>query len=72
MVEQHSSEAAVVVGSSTHYERIERLWRDVQRCVAVVFGNLFRKMEDDGISVKLMYSVFILVECWNNYPTQCT
>ena len=28
MVEQHAS-SAVVTGSSTHNERIERLWRDV-------------------------------------------
>lgn len=37
MIEQHRSDRAVVVGSSTHNERIERLWRDVHRCVASVF-----------------------------------
>ena len=29
MVEQHGSSTAVITGSSTHNERVERLWRDV-------------------------------------------
>lgn len=29
MIEQHRSESAVITGSSTHNEQIERLWRDV-------------------------------------------
>ena len=29
MVEQHESESAVITGSSTRNERVERLWRDV-------------------------------------------
>lgn len=37
MIDQHGTESAVVVGSSTHNERIERLWRDVQRCTCVCF-----------------------------------
>lgn len=49
MLEQHNSESAVLVGSSTHNERIERLWRDVHRCVAVLFAHLFREMEAEGI-----------------------
>ena len=39
----------IIVGSSAHNERIERLWRDVHCSVVVVYGNLFREMEDDGI-----------------------
>jgi len=38
MIEQHSSNEAVITGSSTHNERIERLWRDVYRCVGVLFA----------------------------------
>ena len=34
IVEQHTSNSAVITGSSTHNERIERLWRDVMRCVS--------------------------------------
>ena len=49
MFEQHNSQSAVLVGSSTQTERIERLWRDVNRCVGVLFADLFREMEHDGI-----------------------
>ncbi len=42
MIEQQGSSDAVIVGSCTHNERIERLSRDVQRCVAVLFADLFR------------------------------
>lgn len=48
MVDQHSSSSAVVTGASTHNERIEHLWRDVYRCVGVLFHDLFRSMEGDG------------------------
>ena len=41
MVEHHQSQAAVLVGSSTHNKRIEHLWRDVYRCVGVIFADLF-------------------------------
>ena len=44
MVEQHSSSSAVITGSSTHNERIERLWRDVHRCVGVLFHDAFREL----------------------------
>ena len=36
MVEQRGS-SSVITGSSTHNERIERLWRDVYRCVMSIF-----------------------------------
>ena len=45
MVEQHSSPTAVITGSST----IERLWRDVYRCIGVIFHNTFCDMEEEGI-----------------------
>jgi hypothetical protein len=44
MVEQHRSNAAVITGSLTHNERVERLWR-VRfrfRCVGVLFYNTFK------------------------------
>ena len=47
MLQQSNSESAVVVGASTHNQRIERLWRDVHRCVGSVYGDLFRQMEDE-------------------------
>ena len=48
MVEQHASTSAVVTGSSTHNEWIERLWRDVFRCVGVLYHDTFRKLEEDN------------------------
>ena len=43
MLEQHHSES----GSSTYNERIECMWRDVYRCVGVLFTDLFREMEGE-------------------------
>ena len=40
MIEQHRSDRAVIVGSSTHNERIERLWRDVFHCVGSVLHHI--------------------------------
>ena len=40
-----STVAPVIVGSSTHNERIERLWRDVHRCVKP-FADKFRELEE--------------------------
>ena len=83
MIEQHNSESAVLVGSSTHNQRIERLWRDVYRCVGVLFADLFRKLESDGalnnlneVDLFCLHSVFLprinhaldcFVESWNNH-----
>ena len=41
--------SCVIVGASTHNERIERLWRDVHRCVLKPFADTFRIMESQGI-----------------------
>ena len=84
MFEQHLSESAVVVGSSTHNERIERLWRDVHRCVAVLYADIFREMESDGrfncmneVDLFCLHAVFLprinsaldsFMESWNNHP----
>lgn len=84
MIEQKQSPSAVVVGSSTHNQRIERLWRDVTRCVSVLYGDLFRKMEEDNrlnslneVDLFCLHSVFlprlnrdleVFMECWNNHP----
>ncbi len=35
----------VITGSSVHNERVERLWRDVHRCVLSMFGDLFCCLE---------------------------
>ena len=49
MMEEHGNDKCIVVGSSAHNERIERLWRDVHRSVIIVYGNIFREMEAEGI-----------------------
>ena len=38
-----------IAGSSTHNQRIERLWRDVFRCVCALFYSLFYMLEDSGL-----------------------
>ena len=38
-----------IAGSSTHNQKIERLWREVFRCVASVFYYTFYAMEQSGI-----------------------
>ena len=83
MIEQHASESAVITGSSTHNERIERLWRDVYRGVGVIFADTFRQLEDEGsldnlndIDLYCLHFVFkprinfalaAFVESWNNH-----
>lgn len=48
MIEEHSNMSAVITGSSTHNQRIERLWRDVYRSVGVVFRDTFCQLEEEG------------------------
>ena len=48
MMELHGHQNCIIVGSSTHNERIDRLWRDVHRSALVVFAELFRELEDKG------------------------
>lgn len=40
--------SCIITGSSTHNQRIERLWSDVFRCVGQIFYNLLYGLEDDG------------------------
>ena len=39
--------SCIIIGSSTHNERIERLWCDVFRCVSQIFFNLLYGLEDE-------------------------
>ena len=40
--------SCIITGSSTHNERIERMWCDVFRCVGQIFYSLLYQLEDDG------------------------
>ena len=62
MVDEHNGDAScVVVGSSTHNTRIERLWRDVHRCVnhLVMYFGHWKKREYLTLSMRWTYTVCI-------------
>ena len=48
MMTAHEHHQCVVVGSSTHTEQIERLWRDVHCSVLVTFRNRFCELAEEG------------------------
>lgn len=49
MIAAHNHDfSCVLTGSSVHNQRVERLWRDVRRCVVSTFADTFRKLESDG------------------------
>ena len=50
MIASHNNDySCVLTGSSVHNERIERMWRDVNRCVTSTFADTFRILEQDQI-----------------------
>ena len=46
MIEENNS--CITTGCSTHNERVERMWRDVYRCVSSEFAATFHALESEG------------------------
>lgn len=83
MIARHGDERAVITGSSVHNERIERMWRDVFRCVGKLFYDVFYTLEDEGvldplneIDIFCLHTIFVprinkclhdFAECWNHH-----
>ena len=85
MVALHGDdESTIITGSSVHNERIERLWRDVSRSVAVPFKDIFVCLEEQGIldvnnevDLFCLHAVFTdrinasiqeFIRSWNSHP----
>ena len=49
MLSLKNDPSCVLTGRSTHNERVERLWRDVTRCVSTTFIDTFNSLEAEGV-----------------------
>ena len=83
-IQQRGDAGCVIVGSSVHNERIERLWRDVRRAVLDPFRDRFSRLEDEGVldidndvDLFCLHHVFTgridhalseFVSSWNHHP----
>ena len=49
MVSITNRPSSVITGSSTHNERVERLWRDMRKSVTSTFSSTFCTIESEGV-----------------------
>ena len=73
-----------IAGPSTRNQRIEKLWRDVFRCVCSIFYSLFYTMEREGILFldrsihmfllhyvfrsRINIALYEFIDSWNRHP----
>ena len=81
-----SERRSVLVGSSVHNQRIERLWRNMHRCVTVTFYRLFYYLEYhdllnpiDDVHIFVLQYIFLprinkslleFKEAWNSHKVR--